>query len=72
MKLIDDGEKQWSFGQLLSMLMLILPVISAIEILRGEMAVPPPARFAEEDKEALFDGELTDNTQTVAGKTNRL
>lgn len=61
MKLKDAGEKQWSFGQLLSMLMLILPVISVIEIMRGEVAVAPPVQ--DEDKQALFDGELSDNPQ---------
>jgi hypothetical protein len=55
-KLSDEGEKQWSFGQLLSLLMLILPVISVIEIMRGEIAVAPPAQ--DEDKHALFDGEM--------------
>jgi hypothetical protein len=36
--------------------MLILPVISVIEIMRGEIAVAPPAQ--DEDKHALFDGEM--------------
>lgn len=50
-KLTDDGEKNWSFGQLLSMLVLILPVISALEIMRGQIAVPPPI----DDKTTLID-----------------
>lgn len=33
----DPGEKDWSFGQLLTMLLLILPFISALEIYRGEL-----------------------------------
>ncbi|RKF54240.1 hypothetical protein OnM2_099030 [Erysiphe neolycopersici] len=37
--LSDNSEKIWDFGQLLSMLLLILPIISAIEILR-EPKVP--------------------------------
>ncbi|KAK4239210.1 hypothetical protein C8A03DRAFT_14380 [Achaetomium macrosporum] len=56
-KLSDDGEKTWSFGQLLSLLMLILPVISVIEIMRGEIAVAPPVQ--DEDKQTLFDREMT-------------
>lgn len=32
--LSDNGEKLWDFGQLLSMLLLILPLISAIELMR--------------------------------------
>lgn len=38
----DYGEKEWSFGQLLSVLLLILPVISILEIYRGELNVAPP------------------------------
>lgn len=33
--LSDSGETEWSFGQLLTMLLLILPFISALEIFRG-------------------------------------
>lgn len=36
-KLNDAGEKDWSFGQLLTMLLLVLPFISALEIYRGEL-----------------------------------
>jgi hypothetical protein len=60
-ELIDEGEKQWSFGQLLSLLMLALPVISVIEIMRGEIALAPPVQ--DEDKQALFDGELPEIPQ---------
>lgn len=31
----DEGEKEWSFGQLLPMLLLLLPLLSAVEIMRG-------------------------------------
>jgi hypothetical protein len=31
----DEGEKDWSFGQLLPLLLLLLPLVSAVEILRG-------------------------------------
>jgi hypothetical protein len=36
----DQGEKEWSFGQLLTMLILLLPLLSAVEIMRGEVVVP--------------------------------
>ena len=39
-QLVDQGEKVWSFGQLLAMAMLVLPFISALEIYRGELQVP--------------------------------
>ena len=35
-KLLGPRESSWSFGQLLGMLMLILPLISALEIFRGK------------------------------------
>lgn len=53
--LADDGEKQWSFGQLLSVLLLVLPLISAIEIYRGDVQVAPPAA---DGRSPLYDGEL--------------
>ncbi|ETS79416.1 hypothetical protein PFICI_09269 [Pestalotiopsis fici W106-1] len=40
--LADEGEKSWSFGTLLSLTLLILPLISVIEILRGEVRCAPP------------------------------
>jgi len=33
--LSDDGEKQWSFGSLVTLLMLLLPLMSLLEIARG-------------------------------------
>lgn len=54
-KLSDEGEKDWSFGQLLSMLLLALPVISVIEIYRGEIKVAPPVG---DDRQRPYDGEL--------------
>ena len=32
----DTGEKDWSFGQLLPLLLLLLPLVSAVEIMRGK------------------------------------
>lgn len=54
-KLSDEGEKSWSFGQSLSMLLLIMPLVSAIEIYRGDMKVAPPL---EDERQPLYDGEL--------------
>lgn len=64
-ELSDDGEKQWSFGQLLSLLMLLLPVISVIEIVRGEIAVALPVQ--DDDKEALLDSEFVENPSGQRG-----
>lgn len=38
----DEAERTWSFGSLLSVGMLLLPLVSAIEILRGEIRCAPP------------------------------
>jgi ACR3 family arsenite efflux pump ArsB len=46
----DAGETEWSFGQLLTMLLLILPFVSALEIFRGQMQVPHANAFAESDQ----------------------
>lgn len=40
-KLSDTAEREWSFGQLVAMLLLVLPFISALEIYRGEV-IPIP------------------------------
>jgi hypothetical protein len=50
--LADEGEKLWGFGQLLTMLLLILPFVSALEIFRGEMAVPK-AKACPDDRVPL-------------------
>ncbi|KAF6830985.1 hypothetical protein CPLU01_07038 [Colletotrichum plurivorum] len=39
-ELSDGGEKGWSFGQLLSLLVLLFPLVSVAEIVRGEIKVP--------------------------------
>jgi len=38
----DHGERQWTFGQVLSVGMLALPFLAAIEIWRGEVSYLPP------------------------------
>ena len=54
-KLSDHGETGWSFGQLLSMLILIFPLVSVVEIYRGELHV---ASCANEKRGCAYDGEL--------------
>ena len=54
--LSDEGEKTWSFGQLLGLLMLLLPVISVIEIMRGEISVAPPVQD-DDDSMRLIEGQ---------------
>lgn len=60
-KLKDQGESDWGFGQLLSLLLVILPLVSVIEIWRGEISVAPPVKDGTY-REKLYDGELQDRT----------
>ncbi|EGO56128.1 hypothetical protein NEUTE1DRAFT_83131 [Neurospora tetrasperma FGSC 2508] len=50
-QLSDQGEKQLGFGSLLGLLMMALPIISIIEIKRGEVMVAPPLRDDVSDDE---------------------
>lgn len=43
-KLDDMGEREWGFGQLLALGLLLLPLVSAVEIMRGELCY---ARWGE-------------------------
>ncbi|RYP31790.1 hypothetical protein DL766_004239 [Monosporascus sp. MC13-8B] len=53
----DEGERVWSFGSLLSVGMLLLPLVSVVEILRGEIRCAPPVGDDDrlDDKSALLD-----------------
>jgi membrane protease YdiL (CAAX protease family) len=53
LELSDGGEREWSFGQLLPLLLLLLPVVSSVELWRGEMRV---AQDVEDDRIPLTDG----------------
>uniref|UniRef100_A0A0B7JY10 Uncharacterized protein n=1 Tax=Bionectria ochroleuca TaxID=29856 RepID=A0A0B7JY10_BIOOC len=57
-KLSDEGEKDWSFGQLLSLMLVILPLVSAIEIYRGEMRVEPKHCNVDEGRQRILDKEM--------------
>ncbi|KAB5566937.1 hypothetical protein GE09DRAFT_750856 [Coniochaeta sp. 2T2.1] len=53
----DEGEKDWSFGQVLGLLLLVLPLVSAVEIYRGEIAVAPPV-LESDDEKRLVGGDM--------------
>lgn len=44
----DEGEKDWSFGQVLGLGLLVLPLVSVLEIYRGEITVAPQAIEGED------------------------
>ncbi|KAH8731011.1 hypothetical protein GQ44DRAFT_604886 [Phaeosphaeriaceae sp. PMI808] len=52
--LVGPNEGNWSFGQLLPLLLLVLPVISTVEIMRGETRTPPSK--VDDDSTPLFAG----------------
>lgn len=55
--LSDRGEKVWSFGQALTMILLILPFVSALEILRGQIQVPHGRPGTDPDQIPLTGGD---------------
>lgn len=52
--LVGPSEKDWSYGQLLPLLLLVLPLISMVEIVRGETSTPPSK--VDEDSASLLGG----------------
>ncbi|EXF78903.1 hypothetical protein CFIO01_06692 [Colletotrichum fioriniae PJ7] len=53
-ELSDQGERGWGFGQLLSLLVLLFPIVSMVEIMRGDIKVAP-CDFS--------DGKMGDSTE---------
>lgn len=59
--LVGPSEKEWSYGQLLPLLLLALPVISMLEVVRGEIRTPP-SKVDDETEGLLGDTELQGTT----------
>ncbi|KAH7130582.1 hypothetical protein B0J11DRAFT_255199 [Dendryphion nanum] len=55
--LTGPSEKEWTYGQLLSLLMLILPVISTIEVFRGEIRIIPSKADGDDETAPLFSSD---------------
>ena len=57
----DEGEKTWTFGQLLAIVLLVGPFINALEIFRGQLQVPPcqqsTSQIVESDQIPLTESE---------------
>jgi hypothetical protein len=60
-RLEGEGEREWGFGQLLGLLMLVLPGISALEVVRGEVK----AGYNKADE----DGELEIEKTPLVGQS---
>jgi hypothetical protein len=65
-ELSDQGETVWSYGQLLSMLVLLYPLVTVIEMARGEIMVA-----ANDDQGGPYTEELsnTSKTRLIGGKS---
>ena len=65
--LVGRSEKDWSYGQLLPLLLLVLPVMSLVEVLRGEIA-QPPSKVDDDQASLLGDTELSYQPNPLWGK----
>ncbi|KAF2639864.1 hypothetical protein P280DRAFT_470469 [Massarina eburnea CBS 473.64] len=55
--LVGPSEKDWSYGQLLPLLLLVLPLINLVEVLRGEVRVPENKVDHQDGMEELLGGQ---------------
>jgi hypothetical protein len=60
LNLVGPSEKSWSYGQLLPLLLLIMPLISVVELVRGETRTPP-SRVDDDTMPFLGDMEFQPN-----------
>lgn len=56
--LTGPSEKSWSFGQLIPLLLLVLPIINTVEIIRGEIRTPPSKVDDDETSPLFHDTEM--------------
>ena len=68
--LVGPSEGNWSYGQLLSLLLLILPIISTLEILRGETRTPPSR--VDDDTTPLYVGDMEYQPNPFVGSQTTL
>lgn len=71
-KLVGPSEGNWSFGQLLPLLLLALPIVSTVEIMRGETRTPPSR--VDDDTMPLFanGGDMEFQQNPLVGSTTSL
>lgn len=64
------SEKSWSYGQLLPLLLLVMPFISIIEVIRGESRMPP--NRVDDDTAPLFVNDMEFQPNPLVGSTSSL
>lgn len=64
------SEGSWSFGQLLPLLLLVLPIMSITEIMRGETRVTPSK--VDDDSVPLFSGDMEFQPHPLASSATNL
>jgi hypothetical protein len=70
LNLVGPSEGNWSFGQLLPLLLLTLPIISTVEIMRGETRTPPSR--VDDDMQPLIANDMEFQPNPLLGSTNNL
>lgn len=65
--LVGPSESEWSYGQLLPLLLLCMPLISLMEVVRGEVRTPP-SKVDEDGQSLLGETELLYQPNPVWGK----
>lgn len=65
--LVGPSEREWSYGQLLPLLLLCMPLISLMEVVRGEVRTPP-SKVDEDGQSLLGETELLYQPNPVWGK----
>ncbi|KAF1930939.1 uncharacterized protein M421DRAFT_57284 [Didymella exigua CBS 183.55] len=71
LNLQGPSEKSWSYGQLLPLLLLVMPIISTIEVVRGETRMPPSR--VDDDTAPLFaNNDMEFQPNPLIGSSNSL
>ena len=70
LNLVGPSEKSWSYGQLLPLLLLVMPIISTIEVIRGETRTPPSR--VDDDTAPLFVNDMEFQPNPLVGSSNSL
>lgn len=70
LNLVGPSEKSWSYGQLLPLLLLIMPIISTVEIMRGETRTPPSR--VDDETMPFLGGDMEFQPNPLVNSTSNL